>query len=621
MGRFYNIIRAINARLLRHAQAADYPYKTFGVFGFLTYPTYYFIWVFLDSPGYENFFLRIIVSFLCIPLILCDRLPNGFKKYLPMYWYLTVLYSLPFLFTVFVIKNGFSYDWILNSMTVVILSVLLLDLIPLMILLILGASCGFLFYYAIWGAVHYISPIDPVVIGTTYGSVILFGAIFAHKRKQINERKLHQKSEMANQAKSEFIANMSHDIRTPMTGVTGMLEELTHLEEDINKALRHEPVARQNLRDIITNTRSYVSTAKESTDMLLGMFNDILETVQLDSGKVDATPEEFKLDEEVKKQVLLLSSTARNNKLDLIVKIAPGTPNHFFGLRRLLDRTLLNLISNALKFTSKGSVIIRVSSLSCENFLPGKTAKICIVVEDTGIGIPEDKFDVIFENFSRLTPSYKGVYKGTGLGLYAVKHYVDAMSGYINIESKLGEGSKFILTIPLELSSDETSLGGTESKGDELTLRETLIANDEMEPILPGASDKKDEGADSDLLKILITEDNAAAAMGVKVQLRRMGYDSDHAPSGEEAIKLASSNDYVLVLMDIGLPVISGIDAARGIRSIPDEKKSQVPIVALTGHENKKQVCRDAGMQDLIPKPASMENLAQIIEAYVLDKH
>lgn len=617
MRRLLDFFRSLNARLVRHAQAVDYPYKTFGIFGFITYPAYYFIWVYLDSPGHESFTLRIIVAMLCIPLIFNEKLPRVLSKYLPIYWYLTICYSLPFLFTVLTIKNGFSYDWVLNSMTVVILTVLLLDFLPLIILLVLGGLLGYLLYVSVWGSVHYSSPIDPFVIATTYFSVVLFGGIFAHKRKQINERRLREKSELANQVKSEFIANMSHDLRTPMTGVTGMLEELTHLEEDINEALRHEPVARQNLREIISNTRSYVSTAKDSTDMLLGMFNDILETVQLDSGRVNANPEVFKLDEEINKQVALLGSTARNNDLNIVVDIAPGTPNHFFGLRRLLDRTLVNLISNALKFTSEGTVTIRASSLSCRNFLPGKTAKICIIVEDTGIGIPEDKFDVIFENFSRLTPSYKGVYKGTGLGLYAVKHYVDAMSGYIKVNSTLGEGSQFIVTIPLEIVSTQLSDINAEHKS--YSFKEVSCEKDTQDV----DSSKRDLGEansraeESIVGKVLVTEDNMAAAMSVRMTLKRMGYDSDHASSGEEAISMASEGDYILVLMDIGLPGINGIEAAKGIRSIDNQKRSKIPIVALTGHENKKKVCLDAGMQDLIPKPANTDNLAIMIDRYV----
>ncbi len=427
----------------------------------------------------------------------------------------------------------------------------------------------------------------------------------------ITENKmLEEKLIAASQAKSEFIANMSHDLRTPMTGVMGMLSELKHLINETDAAVAHsDQKTTDSVKSITATMREYVRIAKNSADELLTMFNDILETVRLESGKVDEKPEHFELAAIVNKNIDLLQSTANHKHLKLKNRIDSTVPKYLYGLRRLLNRILVNLLSNALKFTEKGSVSINVSvNTKKSSSTCGEEALLRFSVEDTGIGIPSDKFDTIFEHFSRLTSSYQGVYKGSGLGLYAVKNYISIMNGRIWVESMIGKGSRFIMELPFTVSDHSDAENKEHHEEDELTSHTNTPQRLSANLPQPPTSDKR--------IRVLITEDNPTAAMVVAGALKRLGCSVEHASDGNEALTMLTSKDYDIIFMDIGLPDITGLDACRQIRKLDNPKKSQIPIIALTGHFHQKETCIEAGMQDLVRKPARPETLKDILNKY-----
>jgi PAS domain S-box-containing protein len=275
----------------------------------------------------------------------------------------------------------------------------------------------------------------------------------------ITELKLAQhKAEAANKAKSEFIANMSHDLRTPMNGILGMIDEINYLAADIRQ-LTAEPTedSLSTIQAMASNIQEYVNIAKNSTGELLTFFTEVLETIRLESGQRKQLTEHFKLSQSLQKAMDLLRPTADHKNLNLTSQIHADVPNTLYGARLSLERILLELISNALKFTKQGNVDVSVKLLSTANYQAGDTVQLEIVVADTGIGIPDDKFEDIFENFSRLSSSYQGVYKGYGLGLHAVKCHVETMQGSIVVESKLGSGSRFICRLPFLISDQAPS--------------------------------------------------------------------------------------------------------------------------------------------------------------------
>ncbi len=433
--------------------------------------------------------------------------------------------------------------------------------------------------------------------------------------KELEEAK--KKSEVANQAKSEFIANMSHDIRTPLTGILGLTQEMIDAADKTQLSLLQPSYNKENDASLLNHIVEVVQEDGQyligAADELLQLLNEILETMRLESGKVSEEPESFNLHDLIEHNIELMQPVARHTKLTLSSEIEPSIPIYFSGLRSYLDRTILNLLSNALKFTATGFVKVKVELLG-ENKLTwklGDKIELKITVQDSGVGIPEDKFDTIFEHFSRLTSSYQGLYKGAGLGLYTVKRYIEAMKASIKVESKEGEGTNFIITLPLIVSDH--------SDREKAPSFRIPKANQIQKP--KSAAPPNEKATTEVGVSILIVEDNTLAARAVQSNLNRLNScASDIAATGKDAIERVKAQDYDLVLMDIGLPDIDGIEVTRKIRALNNSSASQVPIVALTGHASdpeKRKEALAAGMQDVFSKPLTIQQLDTLLQHYV----
>lgn len=453
------------------------------------------------------------------------------------------------------------------------------------------------------------------------------------KRKNMEKELLQAKiaAEAANQAKSEFIANMSHDIRTPLTGILGLIQELIDSADDTETSLQQSSSTDQSSvtqgkhQSLIKQQEELIEKVQEngqlligSADELLQLLNEILETMRLESGKTAEHAESFNFYELLKHNIELMQPVAQHKKLTLSCEIDKSIPVYFSGLRHYLDRTLLNLLSNALKFTKHGFVKIRAQLLNPEtnsSYFLGDTIKLKIIVEDSGVGIPGDKFETIFDHFSRLTPSYQGIYKGAGLGLYTVKRYVEAMQATIEVESEVGKGTCFIMVLPFQLSDH--------SDREKVSFRIPRIRGLQAKKSVAIHKTKKTVGTNNSQIKILIVEDNPLAARAVQSSINRLGYGSDNAENGAQAVQRAGSKDYDLILMDIGLPDIDGIEATKQIRALNHPKALQVPIIALTGHADDPQKRKEslaAGMQEVLCKPLQQQKLEELLEHYVFKK-
>ncbi len=425
-------------------------------------------------------------------------------------------------------------------------------------------------------------------------------------------------AEAANQAKSEFIANMSHDIRTPLTGIIGMTQEMFNVADDIRPMLEKEAVPEDKyftlLKHIVDTVQEDSQLLIGATDELLELCNEILETMRLESGHSPEEAESFSLEALVKRNISLLQPAASHKKLTLSYEMNPQIPTYFSGLRNYLDRTLLNLISNALKFTDTGFVKVKVTLLedSHSTHCSGERLSLQIVVEDSGMGIPKDKFETIFEHFSRLTPSYEGMYKGAGLGLYTVKRYIEAMNATIEVDSEVGKGTRFIITLPLIVSNH--------SDREKEALPLPITAKSQV--IQSKKTSKLEDPAKANVAAVvLVVEDNPLAARSLQSILTRLNCASDHAENGEEALNMVQLNDYDLVLMDVGLGCgMDGIETTKQIRALHKLQLLNLPIIAVTGHANdaeKKEEALTAGMQDVCPKPLLLSTLETLLEHYV----
>jgi PAS domain S-box-containing protein len=458
-------------------------------------------------------------------------------------------------------------------------------------------------------------------IGETIGTVGNSVDITKQKDLEMELKISVEKSEIANEAKSEFIANMSHDLRTPMAGLLGMLEGLLHDEEDaraslMSKSHLSKEKLEQVLGDVLDKMKECVGLAIESGRKINQFHDDILNSIESESGMSKEVELEFNLDSAVQDILSIKRPIAITKKIDLTAEIHENTPCHLKGLKQIFQRILSNLLGNALKFTEEGSVKVIIGlddDRENNGTRVGSEIVLKIQVKDTGVGIPDDKFDDIFGQFSRLSSSYDSDYKGLGLGLYSVKKYLDQMGGEISVKSKVGEGSNFTVYIPFKIEKEGTTKFSFSHKNNS---KNTVKEEKNAKKIGTIICSKNNVNAKKK--KVLLVEDDKIVGIATQRNLIHLGCDVDWAGSGEEAVEKIKDHDYQLIFMDIGLPKMSGIDTAMAIRSLENKEKSNIPIVALTGHARGKsrKLCLDVGMQGVFSKPASLDDLRKALDYF-----
>ncbi|MEI7663373.1 MAG: ATP-binding protein [Bacteroidota bacterium] len=391
-------------------------------------------------------------------------------------------------------------------------------------------------------------------------------------QKEIVEQK--ERAEQSERFKQQFLANMSHEIRTPMNAVMGMTSLLID----------------NNPRD---DQQQYLRGIKQSSDILLHIINDILDLSKIESGKMELEKMDFSLGETVGQVVETLKHKADEKGLALLADIGTDIPDVLLGDPVRLNQILMNLVGNAIKFTEKGSVRIRVSAAGSDNFT---SVKMRFSITDTGIGIPKDKLDTVFESFKQVNTSDSRKYGGTGLGLTISRQLVELYGGEISIESEEGAGTTFSFILNMDRGSAER-------------LHQHLAASANI------------NGHILDGLRILIADDNEYNRVVAFDTLKsKADVEIQTAVNGREVIGILREYDFDVILMDVQMPEMNGFEATKFIRENLPVPKKDIPIIALTASVLRTDLdkCRQAGMNSYIPKPFSASQLIRGI-AELLD--
>ncbi|HEX4232265.1 MAG TPA: response regulator [Bryobacteraceae bacterium] len=386
------------------------------------------------------------------------------------------------------------------------------------------------------------------------------------ERKEMEEelRRARRDAEAGAKAKSEFVANMSHEIRTPLNGVLGLS---SFLEE-------------QSLPDSVRELGALIRTSGE---MLRRVLDDVLDFSKIESGKLELENEPFSLRESMEWSIGIYRKAALDKNLGLTLNVGDNVPSRLIGDATRIRQVITNLINNAIKFTEEGFIGVAVG---IEEIAREGPCTLVVEVSDTGVGIPADRMDRLFRPFSQVDASTNRRFGGTGLGLSICKRLLEMMCGEIDVYTQLGKGTKFTVRIPVQITGSEAE-----------------ISNDAARHSSPR--------------RILIVEDNVINQIVVRRMAEKLGHVVDVVQDGSTAAQQARKIRYDLVLTDLNMPGIDGLQLTRLIRNLPAPGNA-VPIIALTASAtaHDRDACLAAGMNDYLSKPIGVEVLSAVIDRW-----
>lgn len=419
----------------------------------------------------------------------------------------------------------------------------------------------------------------PDGISILIGLYFLLGTALIHSVNRLRTiEKEHQEALNASMMKSSFLANMSHEIRTPINSIMGM----------------NEMILRENKNPDIQEYAEYID---RSSKLLIGIISDILDFSKIEAGKINIESSRYDIAALMRDMSALLEELASQKNLRAVVTASEKIPKWLKGDRLHIQQILINVISNAVKYTEEGSITFNahIKKIDMEKCL------LCFRISDTGIGMHQEDVDQIFESFSRFDEKRNKNIQGTGLGMAITKRLVNLLGGSINIVSEYNKGTSVMLEFPQDIESDEligNNWKNRKKKQDEGKYQVSFVA--------PSA-------------RILAVDDNSTNLLIIKQYLKRTDVRLDMCNNGKEAVEMCNEKEYDIILLDHMMPVMDGIEAINIIRNNKDNANSDIPIIALTANaiSGSREFYLDNGFDDYLTKPVNSKNFEDMIKKYL----
>lgn len=398
--------------------------------------------------------------------------------------------------------------------------------------------------------------------GNVHGSIGIHWDITHLKEMEFELKDAKRKAEESSKAKAMFLANMSHEIRTPLNGIVGMAEQLAQSQLDADQ-------------------RYFTDIMRSASSTLLSIINDVLDISKIESGKFSIETIPFNLNETVKRTLSIFEDKAKQAGISLDIDLMDDRGISHLGDPHRLSQVLFNIVGNAIKFTHSGYVRVTSQLARKEN----DTCLVSFTIQDTGVGMDMAYLAKVFEAFSQEDASITRKFGGSGLGLSIARSIVQIMGGTIHIESEKGKGTCVEIRIPMRISNDKT--------------KQEIVEMTDLQKSLKG-------------IRVLAVEDNELNRMVLQVILKKCEVTVAIAHNGQEAIDLIQEKEFDIVLMDVQMPIVDGLEATKYIR---EELKLTTPIIGLSANAMREEVeiCKQAGMNDYLVKPYSERSLVEVM--------